>query len=154
MGRTTDFRKQGNALALLVSVVFVGSTAAFALASKGRGPWVLTVLPAIGTVTWRCEPIAEGERAALGFRAFVASATDRLELRVGGRTVLNRLVQPGEAVRLPYLDAPHQQLVVTQSTEPGTLRAFVTVDFSSGAISPSHCWPYLPPAVTVRVLPR
>jgi hypothetical protein len=63
-------------------------------------------------------------------------------------------VQPGQGLRLPYLNAQRQQLVVTQSTEPGTLRAFVTVDFSARPISPSHCWPYLPPGVTVKVLPR
>jgi hypothetical protein len=154
MRRGISGNKQSVGLAVAIALALVGSMVALASASKVRGPWTLTALPAIGTVTWRCEPAGHGERLALGFRAFSDSATDRLELRAGGRTVVDRVVQPGEGVRLPYLVTLHQQLVVTQSTEPGTLRAFVTVDFSPRPISPSHCWPYLPPGMTVRVLPR
>ena len=138
--------------ALLLALVW--TSPARPVASKARGPWILTALPAIGTVTWRCQQVRHGELLALGFRAFADSATDRLELRAGGRTVVDRLVQPGQALRLPYLKPLYQQLLLTQSTEPGTLRAFVTVDFSPRPVSPSHCWSYLPPGVTVRVLPR
>lgn len=154
MTRAIGLRKNSIALAVLVSLALLGGTGAFASATKGRGPWVLTALPAIGTVTWRCESVERGERPALGFRAFAASATDRVELRAGGRTLLDRVVQPGQGLRLPYLAASRQQLVVTQSTEPGTLRAYVTVDFGPRPISPSHCWSYLPPGLTVHLLPR
>jgi hypothetical protein len=154
MTHTIELRKNRIALAVLLSLALLGATGAFASVTKGRGPWLLTALPAIGTVTWRCEPVAQGERPALGFKAFAASATDRIELRAGGRTLLDRVVQPGQGLRLPYLAASRQQFVVTQSTEPGTLRAYVTVDFGPRPISRSHCWSYLPPGVTVRLLPR
>jgi hypothetical protein len=153
VARTISLGKDCVALALLISVALISANGAVASESKVRGPWVLTALPAIGTVTWRCEPTRHGERLALGFRAFQDSATDRLEFRAG-RSVASRLVQPGQGLRLPYVNAYRQQLVLTQSTEPGTLRALVTVDFRPRPISPSHCWPYLPPGVTVQVFPR
>jgi hypothetical protein len=38
--------------------------------------------------------------------------------------------------------------------EPGTLRAVITAHFTPRPVSPSHCEPYLPPALTVRLRPR
>lgn len=118
-----------------------------------RGPWTLTALPAIGTITWRCQTSRSGERHGLGFDAFRSSATDRLQLRAGGRTIVGRLVQPGQRIALPY-STLRQRLVISQSTEPGTLRAVVDVDFRPRPISPSHCFSYLPPALTVHLTPR
>jgi hypothetical protein len=118
-----------------------------------RGPWTLTALPAIGTITWRCQPSRSGERYGLGFVAFSSSATDRLQLRASGRTVVDRLVQPGQRLTLPYVGL-RQRLVVSQSNEPGTLRAVVDVDFRARPISPSHCFSYLPPALTLHLTPR
>ncbi len=123
-----------------------------------RGPWLLTALPSMGTVTWRCDPARERKRQpalALGINASTASATETVQLRAGGRTILRRTLQPGQAnFRLPYLRQQIQQLTFLQATEPGTLRAVVTVNFSPRPISPSHCWVHLPPALTVRVYPR
>lgn len=118
-----------------------------------RGPWTLTALPAIGTISWRCQPSLSGERYGLGFVAFASGATDRIQLRARGRTVVDRLVQPGQRLTLPYAGL-RQRLVVSQSTEPGTLRAVVDVDFRPRPISPSHCFSYLPPALSLELAPR
>ena len=62
-------------------------------------------------------------------------------------------MQPGEAILLPYLRSRVQQLDLTQMTGAGTLRAFVRVEFAARGTS-TYCYPYLPPRVEVRVLPR
>jgi hypothetical protein len=124
-----------------------------------RGPFLLVSLPALGTVTWRCDPsvkpgIGPGLAGmALGFRAFASSATDRLRFRAGRRIDVRRTVQPGKSVRFPYVPFRVQTLDVTQFTEAGTLRAHVTVDFVPHLLG-TYCYPYLPPKVTVRVGPR
>jgi hypothetical protein len=109
----------------------------------------------MGTVTWRCNGKEVGARAyALGFRSFSGGATERLTLRTKNRVVLTRTIQPGQSLSLPHLDAAVQELAVTQSTEPGTLRGIVSVNFAPRPISPSHCFPWFPPAMTLRVHPR
>lgn len=149
-----------NRAALLLLVVALSAASAAgapAGSSRTRGPWLLTTLPSMGSVTWRCDVAREraGRPAlALGFRASRTGATEVLELTVAGRRVVRRTLQPGQVVALPYLDHAVQQLSVVQRTEPGTLRAVVRVDFSPRPVSPSHCWQYLPPAVTLRVFPR
>lgn len=139
-------------LVLLCLPALVATTGADASLAAVRGPWTLTALPAIGVVTWRCEPNRSGARYALGFNAFASSATDRLELRADNRTIVDRLIQPGQRISLPY-SATQQRLVISQSTEPGTLRAVVDVDFRPRPISPSHCFSYLPPGLTVHLTP-
>jgi hypothetical protein len=120
-----------------------------------RGPWALTYLPETGTVTWRCNGKEVGARAyALGFWSFSGGATERLTFRIKNRVVLTRTIQPGQSLSLPHLDAAVQELAVTQSTEPGTLRGIVSVNFAPRPISPSHCFPWFPPAMTLRVHPR
>jgi hypothetical protein len=57
-------------------------------------------------------------------------------------------------VDVPYVRFPRQNVTIVQSTEPGTLKAVVTVDFTPRPISPSHCLAYLPPALVVHVYPR
>lgn len=137
----------------------LSAPAATARSAKARGPFLVVTLPALGTVTWRCDPARRPGLApglpglALGFRAFPSSATDRLGFRVGGRTILRRVVQPGESVEFPYLRSRVQQLEIVQPTGAGTLRAFVTVTFVSPFIAP-YCSSYLPPRIDVRVLPR
>lgn len=113
------------------------------------GPWTLTAVPSVGTVTWRCDHGSYG----LGFRAFADSATDELTFRAG-RLVRHRTVQPGQSVRFPVLHTARQHLTLLQGIEPGTLRAEIDVDFSPRPVSPSHCFSYLPPAVTMEVFPR
>jgi hypothetical protein len=116
---------------------------------------VLTYLPDMGTITWRCNSKEAGARAyALGFRSFNGGATEQLTLRIENGTVLTRTIQPGQSLTLPHLNAEVQELAITQSTEPGTLRGVVSVNFAPGRTSPSHCFPWLPPAMTLRVYPR
>lgn len=132
---------------------------AAATSEKVRGPWLLVSLPALGTVTWRCDPsrhpgVAPGLPAlALGFHAFRVGQSGEIRLHLGGRTILRRVIQPGRSITLPYLRARVQQLDISESGEDGTLRAFVTVYFAAGATS-GYCWPYLPPKIDVEVVPR
>jgi hypothetical protein len=138
------------ALVILLLVVIGGPIASARLESE-RGPWLLTSLPSMGSITWRCTAGARpSPRAyALGFRALLSSATDEVQLLVNGRVVLSRTVQPGESVSFPHLAAAVQRVEVTQGTEPRTLKATITVDFKWAGYS--YCWSYLPPPVTVRV---
>lgn len=140
--------------AALVLVVPAGT----AQPTSVRGPFLLVTLPSLGTVTWRCDPARKGPAAdlpglALGFRSPSNGATERVRLRAGGRTIVSRVVQPGQRLNLPYLRTRVQQLDVTQTTGAGTLRAFITVDFAPHG-STTYCWPYAPPRIDVRLLPR
>jgi hypothetical protein len=143
----------------LAAALTLMASSATATPTRVRGPFLLVSLPSLGTVTWRCDPerrpgLAPGlPGLALGFRSFRGSATDRLRLRVGNRTILTRVVQPGESVRLPYLRSRVQQLDIVQFTGAGTLRAFVRVNFVTPATA-TYCYPYLPPRVDVRFGPR
>lgn len=143
----------------LVGVVIVMAPSSSAAPAKVRGPFLLVSLPSLGTVTWRCDPARQPGLApglpglALGFRSFRVSATDRLRFHVGERTILTRVVQPGQSVQLPYLRSRVQQLDIVQQTGAGTLRAFLTVSFVSPGTS-TYCYSYLPPRIDVRVRPR
>ena len=136
----------------------LGSTALLALlvpgagadTSRVRGPYLLVSLPAIGTVTWRCDN-RRPDAFALQFSAFTQSATDVVRLRAGGRTVVTRQIHPGQRLRLPFLTARVQRLDVVQATGAGTLRASVVAEFLPGG---AYCFDYLPPRLTVRVEPR
>jgi hypothetical protein len=150
------------ALAALLATAVVG-TAVVGTASgsvaRTRGPFLLVSLPDLGTVTWRCDPAREPGPApglpgmALGFRATMLEATERLTLRVGRTTIISRLVQPGDRFRLPYLQARSQRLDITQSTEIGTLTGSVTVDFAPSPVV-GYCYGYAPPRIDVHVSPR
>jgi hypothetical protein len=146
------------ALALLTLFV-VPSPAASAKHARVRGPFLLTALPSLGTVTWRCDPagrprVRPGFPAlALGFRAFSSFADLRLQLRAASKVVRSLKVSPGESVTLPYLRAPTQRLDFVQMTEAGTLRASVRVEFA-GPSTATYCYDYLPPRIDVHVSPR
>ena len=127
-----------------------GAPSSSAASANVRGPFLLVSLPSLGTVTWRCDP-ARQSGLALGFRAFSAGADLYLRLRAGGRTVLRRQILLGQMIRFPYLQARIQRLDFVQGTKAGTLRASVTVNFLPGF---GYCWPYFPPRMDVRVLPR
>ena len=143
----------------LVAALIVTAPSATARPAAVRGPFLLVSLASLGTVTWRCDPsrrpgLAPGlPGLALGFRTLATGATERVRLHVGGRTILSRIVQPGQSIELPYIRSRVQQLDLLQATEAGTLRAFVTVNFAPHGIS-TYCYPYLPPRIDVRVLPR
>ena len=138
-------------------IALAGVPGASAAQTSIRGPWLLTALPGMGTITWRCDP-ARSLRGlpalALGLRTSSATATETVELRVGPKTILRRVMQPGQRLDLPYLRSPRLQLNLVQATEPGPLKAAVAVDFSPRPISPSHCFAHLPPALVVRLYPR
>jgi len=141
--------------AVLLATVVPAVSLAVDHSAREAGPWALTYLPEMGTVTWRCDSKFAGMREyALGFQSFSGGATERLTLRVGNRVAFARSIQPGQGVRLPHLDAAIQELALIQTTEPGTLRASLSVNFGPRPVSPSHCFPWLPPAVTLHVYPR
>lgn len=148
-----------NLVALGVVCALMLSAPSAASRQTARGPFLLVSLPALGTVTWRCDPAMKPGVApnlpgmALGFRAFVNSATDHIRLHVRGRTITRRVVQPGDSIDLPYVRSRVQHLDLVQQTGAGTLRAFVTVDFVPHGPT-TYCYRYLPPRIDVSVKPR
>jgi hypothetical protein len=135
---------------VLAALVAVSPIAARPVAA--RGPYLLVSLASLGTVTWRCNPAREPS-LALGFRAFKSSADSYVRLHARRRTYANRHVIPDQAVSFPFIAPQRQQLDISQGTEAGELRAYITVDFAAPSAE-SHCWSYAPPLVTVRMLPR
>jgi hypothetical protein len=141
------------AAAVVVFAVVPGAAAA----DQGvRGPWLLTALPGTGTVTWRCDPAREARGVpalALGVRTSTATATETVTLRIASKAIVRRVMQPGQRLELPYRRSSHLQLSIVQATEPGTLKALISVDFSP-RLSPSHCFAHLPPGLVVHLYPR
>jgi hypothetical protein len=136
-------------------LVAVGSATAHTAARQARPAWVLSALPAIGTVYWRAECDAS-PRWSLGLTAFRSSATDRVIWTAGGRRA-RRVLQPSGTAWFPFTAAKLQKLAVGQFTEPGLLRATVSANFAlpgRGHVVVAHCYPYAPPRVTVQVYPR
>ncbi len=146
------------ALSLAIGLILIAAEAQ-ASQAKVRGPWLLVSLASLGTVTWRCDPSRHPGLApdlpglALGFHAFRSGQTGSVRLRAGGRTILTRVIQPGQSIQLPYLQTRIQRLDIAEGGEDGTLRASVTVDFAAHAIS-GFCWPYMPPTVDARLSAR
>lgn len=151
-----DGDSASNALSLAVALILIAPSAV-ASSTKVHGPFLLASLPALGTITWSCDPARRPGLGpnlpglALGFRSFRATATEHLRLNVGKRTLLRRVVQPGESVQFPYLRS--RMLDVVQSTGAGTLRGFVTANFVPHGPT-TYCYRYLPPRIEVRVEPR
>jgi hypothetical protein len=141
----------------LLGVLLVAAPHASARRATVRGPWLLVSLAALGTVTWRCDTAITGlapglPGLALGFRVS-GGQTGTLRLAVAHRTVVSRVIQPGQSIQLPYLHARVQRLEIAQGGENGTLRARVTVDFAANATS-GYCWPYMPPKTDVQLFAR
>jgi hypothetical protein len=90
---------------------------------------------------------------ALGFRVARLGQTGRLTLTVGDRTVLSRVIQPGQVIALPYLAATTQRLAISEGGEDGTLRATVLVTFTKRSLS-NYCWPYMPPDAHIHLSAR
>jgi hypothetical protein len=86
----------------------------------------------------------------LGYRPTPPIATTEMSLRIRGR-VVERWTVNEDAVRFPFSPNRVQVLRLSQATEPGTLKALITVDFDPGT---THCAPYMPPGLRVMLLPR
>jgi len=151
-------RISGRTLCVALALLVVTGSPATGAPAVVRGPWVLTTLPALGTVTWRCDTrgpaTAPGLGAlGLGFRVFERSATTDVRLHVGHKTLLRRRLDPGQSIQFPFARSREQQLELTQATGAGTLVARMRVDFVPHLLA-TYCYPYLPPRVTVNVFPR
>ena len=146
-------------MALAGIALILGASSSSAADFKVRGPWTLVTLAALGTVTWRCDTAKHPGLApglpglALGFHAAVRGQTGVLHLVAGARTIVNRVIQPGQTIALPFLHARVQHLEIAESGEDGTLRASVTVNFQASPTSP-YCFSYMPPRVDVHLSPR
>ena len=138
-------------LAVATTALVLATTAGGGAAARKPRAFLLVALPSLGSVTWRCGP-TDGIYG-LGYREFWSSATTTVTLNAGGRTVRKR-VEPHQLVTFPFSRAAAQRLTFVQMTEPGTLRAVVTVHFAqSHAIAPP-CQAYLPPPFSVQVSGR
>jgi hypothetical protein len=116
------------------------------------GPFFLARLPSLGTLTWRTATRDGKDWHGLGYRPTPPIATTFVGLRVGGRVVAGRTVNES-AVRFPLYPNRFQVVRLTQLTEPGTLKATVTVDFKPRSSS-QYCAPYSPPGLQITLLPR
>jgi hypothetical protein len=138
-------------LAVATAALVLATSAGDGTAARKPKAFLLVALPSLGSVTWRCGP-TDG-LYGLGYREFWSSATTTVTLHAGRRTVRKR-VDPHQLVTFPFSRAATQHLTFVQMTEPGTLRAVVTVRFAQApGISPP-CQAYLPPPFAVRVSRR
>jgi hypothetical protein len=110
----------------------------------------------MGQLRWSCDTRRKGYLAyGLTFDPSASTATETVRMIVRGRTALGRrLNPPWKVVVFPRSSSPRQRIAISQMTEPGTLRAIIDVDFTGTRVLPSDCWPYLPPAMTLRLIPR
>ena len=151
-------RIRGGGLCAGVALLLVSGSPAEAGPAVVRGPWILVTLPALGTVTWRCEtagrPTAPRLGAlGLGFRVQELGATTNVRLHIGRTTLVRRRLQPGQSILFPYARSRLQELELVQQTGAGKLVARVRVDFVPRLLS-TYCYPYLPPRMTVDMFPR
>ena len=114
--------------------------------------YVLTTVPAVGSVTWRC---SDGKSFGLGFRPFrTASTPIRVETRANRRRTSVTNLDVG-AVLAPMLSASKsQQMLVSQKDGAGELRATITVNFGGRDLIAPPCRAYLPPQFVLTVAPR
>ena len=117
-------------------------------ASGRQKPYVLTAVADIGTVYWRYDFVHyRTPRWSLGVRIFY-TATTGVTFRAG-KLKLHRTLQPRQLRWFPFTGTRAQSLSLVQATEPGTLRAVVTVAFSR-----HNFQSYLPPRFSVQLYPR
>jgi len=150
--------RRAGATALAVALLLAHASPGGAGPTVVRGPWTLVTLPALGTVTWRCDtngrPTAPRLGAlGLGFHVLARGATTDVRLHVASKTLARRTLQPGQSVRFAYARTRVQALDLVQQTGAGRLVARVRVDFVPHLLA-TYCYPYLPPRVTVDVFPR
>lgn len=91
-------------------------------------------------------------RWALGIRIYTDTATTEVALHAGRRAFYAQL-DPGHIHWFPFRQDGVQRLSAIQSTDPGTLRATVSINFAAPHGVP-HCSAYAPPRFTVQEWPR
>ena len=130
--------------AVVAAVALLPSSAA----SGRQKPYVLTAVADIGTVYWRYDFVHyRTARWSLGVRIF-DTATTGVTYRAG-KLKQHRTLQPLQLHWFPFAASRAQSLSLVQATEPGTLRAAVTVGFTR-----HNFQSYLPPRFSVQLYPR
>jgi len=140
------------AVAILVGALLVVPGSRASGGTPHCGPFFLVRLPSLGTLTWRTVTRDRTDWHALAYRPTPPIATTEVNLRAGGRVVSRRRVDE-QAVRFPLRRDRIQVVTLTQMTEPGTLKASVTVDFKPG-VTYTYCAPYAPPGLKIVLDPR
>ena len=131
------------ALALVATIAVVALLPVSAESSRQK-PYVLTAVADIGTVYWRYDFVHyRTPRWSLGVRIF-DTATTEVRYRAG-KLRLARMLQPRQLHWFPFCGARAQSLSLVQATEPGTLRAVVSVEFG-----PRNHESYWPPRFTAQ----
>jgi hypothetical protein len=133
---------------LLGAVLLVVALLPGSAAGGRQKPYVLTAVADVGTVYWRYDFVHyRTPRWSLGVRIFY-TATTGVTFRAG-KLKLRRTLQPKQLHWFPFTGSRAQSLSLIQATEPGTLRAAVTVRFTR-----RNDQSYLPPRFSVQLYPR
>ena len=148
--RRTDRRRRSTIGSLAAALVLTGALLA---GRVDRSPastlrtFPLVTIPVLGTVSWQCD-FTRSYR--LAYDPSRESASTRLVWSSGGnRHRLRRgAIPPERRVWFPRTGERVQRLRIVMMREPGTIVSVVTVDFGP-ATRRLHCYPYLPPALTV-----
>lgn len=139
-----------SATAIVAVLVLFGETAS--AGGRPGPPLTLTALADIGTVLWRYDCTPRQSSWSLGIRLARQTATTVVTFQSQKLTLQSQL-EPGQTRWFPFRRSRVQTLRATQGTEPGTLRAIVTVNFGYRH-GVAHCYPYTPPRFTVQQYPR
>jgi hypothetical protein len=142
---------KGVSVVLAILVLFMGGGAS--AGGRAAPRLTLTALADIGTVFWRydCSARSAEQRRSVGIRLYESATTN--VVFESGKLTLRAELQPGTLHWFPFRADRVQRLRATQSTEPGTLRALVTIDFGYRH-GVAHCYSYAPPRFTVQEYPR
>jgi len=136
---------------IAVTLAVLGVSAARPSTVQSRGSFTLTTIADIGTVYWRYDCAGRSAAGSLGLTVERDSATTEVHFRLSGHSSRTTM-QPGQTKWFPF-GRGTEVLSAYQSTEPGTLRAILTVDFAFPHSVP-HCYRYAPPRFTLQEYPR
>jgi hypothetical protein len=119
------------------------------------GPFLLFSLNSLGDVRWRCSAKARTgkDTFALQYRQARTTATTFVRLVVASHTMKTARIEPGHAIRFPFIRPARQRLILVERHEPGTLTAVIEVDFHRPYRQPfySACWSYMPPPANASI---